>query len=162
VTSSNVTVGVATLSALEAVGVGNLAGKVLVDIALPLDGEPGQPRSLVVANTDSLGDQIQRAFPGTQVVKTLNTVFVDVMVDPGRVPRRHDIFVSGDDPEAKRTVAALLRILAGTRTRSWISATSAQPGGGDVLRPLLHPRSRLGTFDINIAIIRSESSVADS
>lgn len=104
----NATSGVATLQALEAVGAGNLAGKVVIDIALPLGGAPGQPRSLVLANTDSLGEQIQRNFPEARVVKSLNTVFVDVMVDPARLPGLHSVFVSGDDAAAKDTVAALL------------------------------------------------------
>jgi predicted dinucleotide-binding enzyme len=77
------------MAALEAVGAANLAGKVVVDLALPLDFSPGMPPRLFVANTDSLGEQIQRAFPDARVVKTLNTVFVDVMVEPARVPGRH-------------------------------------------------------------------------
>jgi predicted dinucleotide-binding enzyme len=46
------------------------------------------PPSLFVSNTDSLGEQIQRAFPAAKVVKALNTMNCEVMVDPGKVPRR--------------------------------------------------------------------------
>ena len=104
----NATAGASGLSALEAVGAENLAGKIVLDLALPLDFSQGMPPKLLVANTDSLGEQIQRAFPDTRVVKTLNTVFVEVMIDPTRVPGRHNIFVSGEDRDAKHIVTGLL------------------------------------------------------
>jgi predicted dinucleotide-binding enzyme len=86
----------------------NLAGKVLLDLALPLDLSQGMPPTLTIANTDSLGEQIQRTFPDARVVKSLNTVFWQVMIDPSRVPGEHTIFVAGNDPEAKKTVEGLL------------------------------------------------------
>jgi predicted dinucleotide-binding enzyme len=95
--------------ALEAVGAANLAGKVLVDLALPLDFSDGMPPKLLFANTDSLGERIQRAFSDARVVKTLNTVFKDVMIDPTRVPGCHNVFVAGDDMVAKDTVRDLLK-----------------------------------------------------
>jgi hypothetical protein len=54
------------------------------------------PPSLFVSNTDSLGEQIQRAFPAAKVVKALNTMNCEVMVDPGKVPGEHDVFLCGD------------------------------------------------------------------
>jgi len=104
----NATAGVASLAALEAAGAGNLAGKVLVDVANPLDFSRGFPPTLSVSNTDSLGEQIQRAFPAARVVKALNTMNANVMVHPAAVPGDHDVFMAGDDAEAKRTVAGLL------------------------------------------------------
>jgi 8-hydroxy-5-deazaflavin:NADPH oxidoreductase len=106
----NATAGGATLDALEAAGQGNFEGKVLVDIANPLDFSTGMPPSLLVSNTDSLAEQIQRAFSGTRVVKTLNTMNALVMVNPGQLAGGdHTVFVSGNDPEAKRTVSEILR-----------------------------------------------------
>ena len=68
------------------------------------------PPSLFVSNTDSLAEQIQRAFPQARVVKTLNTVNAFVMVAPARLAGAdHTIFLSGNDPEAKHGVADLLR-----------------------------------------------------
>ena len=104
----NATAGAASLEALGAAGADNLAGKVLVDVANPLDFSGGMPPKLTVCNTDSLAEQIQRAFPDARVVKTLNTVNADVMVDPGVVPGSHTVFVSGNDPDAKRDVVELL------------------------------------------------------
>jgi hypothetical protein len=60
----NATAGAASLAALAAAGADALAGKVLVDVANPLDFSAGMPPTLSVANTDSLGEQIQRAYPG--------------------------------------------------------------------------------------------------
>jgi predicted dinucleotide-binding enzyme len=103
----NCTSGSASLDALAAAGAGNLAEKVLIDVANPLTFETGR-LTLTVCNTDSLGEQIQRAFPEARVVKTLNTIANEVMIHPERVPGSHSVFVSGDDPEAKQFVAGML------------------------------------------------------
>ena len=75
---------------------GDLEGKVLMDIANPLDFSQGMPPSLTVCNTDSLGEQIQRAFPRMKMVKALNTMNALLMVDPSLVAAgEHTVFVSG-------------------------------------------------------------------
>ena len=104
----NATAGSASLAALTAAGAENLDGKVLVDVGNPLDLSAGMPPVLDPCNTDSLGEQIQRAFPLARVVKTLNTVNADVMVNPGIVPGTHTMFVCGNDDAAKADVRALL------------------------------------------------------
>ncbi|HEX5770317.1 MAG TPA: NAD(P)-binding domain-containing protein, partial [Nocardioidaceae bacterium] len=81
----NATNGRASLAALAAVGAAALDGRVLLDVANPLDASAGFPPTLAVKDTDSLAEQIQRAFPGARVVKSLNTVNCNVMVDPTRV-----------------------------------------------------------------------------
>ncbi len=105
----NATTGAASLDALTAAGPENLAGKVLLDIANPLDFSHGMPPSLTVCNTDSLGEQIQRSFPQARVVKSLNTMNARVMVDPASVAGPHDVFLSGNDADAKVQVRELLR-----------------------------------------------------
>jgi predicted dinucleotide-binding enzyme len=104
----NATSGAGSLPSLTAAGDDNLAGKVLLDIANPLDFSAGMPPTLLVKDTDSLGEQIQRAFPQAKVVKTLNTMNALVMVHPDRVPGDHAVFVAGDDANAKQTVMDLL------------------------------------------------------
>ncbi|ALO12459.1 NADP oxidoreductase [Streptomyces venezuelae] len=104
----NTTAGDGSLQALETAGAANLAGKVLIDIANPLDFSQGMPPSLNPVNTDSLGEQIQRAFPETKVVKTLNTMNSQIMVQPSRVAGEHTVFVSGDDAGAKQAVTDVL------------------------------------------------------
>ncbi|WP_369239909.1 NADPH-dependent F420 reductase [Streptomyces sp. R21] len=95
------------LPALEAAGAEHLDGKIVVDVSNPMAFEDGQLR-LSPVESDSMGEQIQRAFPRALVVKTLNTVNNQVMVDPARVPGEHQIFVCGDDQDAKSQVTALL------------------------------------------------------
>ncbi len=97
----NCTNGAASVDALNLAGAANLSGKVLLDIANPLDFSKGMPPTLSVCNTDSLGEQIQRAFPNVKVVKTLNTMSCKIMVNPSLLPGEHDVFVSGNDRAAK-------------------------------------------------------------
>jgi predicted dinucleotide-binding enzyme len=104
----NATGGAVTLDVLAMAGADNLDGKVLVDLSNPMDPASGFPPTLLVANTDSMGEQIQRAYPGARVVKSLNTINCDVMVDPTLVPGEHVVFVAGEDAEAKASVAAML------------------------------------------------------
>lgn len=106
----NATSGAASIDALKSAGEKNLGGKILIDIANPLDFSKGMPPTLAVCNTDSLGEKLQRTFPKAKVVKTLNTMNNMLMVDPKLLANGdHDVFVSGDDPEAKRKVTELLR-----------------------------------------------------
>lgn len=104
----NCTLGSASLEALQQAGAQNLAGKVLIDTATPLDYST-KLWTLTVCNTDSLGEQIQRTFPTARVVKTLNTMNANVMVDPRKLSERTDVFVSGNDTEAKAVVISILR-----------------------------------------------------
>lgn len=104
----NCTAGGVSLDALKLAGAENLAGKILVDVANPLDFSRGMPASLSVCNTDSLAEQIQRAFPEVRVVKALNTMNCNVMVNPALVPGGHNVFVGGNDATAKRAVREVL------------------------------------------------------
>ncbi|MDP9233748.1 MAG: NAD(P)-binding domain-containing protein [Actinomycetota bacterium] len=104
----NATAGVASLAALEAAGSG-LEDKVLIDVANPLDFSKGFPPTLSVANTDSLAEQIQRAFPSSKVVKSLSHMNARLMIDPGRLPEGHEVFLAGNDDSAKETLRGLLK-----------------------------------------------------
>lgn len=149
----NCTAGGASLQALEAAGAGNLEGKVLVDVANPLDFSGGMPAKLSVCNEDSLGEQIQAAFPEAKVVKTLNTVNARVMVEPLRVPGDHNVFVCGNDEPAKSTVARLLESFG------WPAETIVDLGdisaarGTEMYLPLwLRLMGKLGSPDFNIQV----------
>jgi predicted dinucleotide-binding enzyme len=105
----NCTGGTVSMEALKQAGAENLKDKILIDCANPLVFSKDAPPSLSVCNTDSLGEQIQRAFPDAKVVKTLNTMNCAVMVNPSIVAGDHDIFVSGNDPDAKAKVTEILK-----------------------------------------------------
>ena len=150
----NATNGEGSLEALAAAGAENLNGKVLMDIANPLDFSHGFPPSLSPVNTDSLGEQIQRAFPDARVVKTLNTMTASVMVDPGSVAGGdHSVFLSGNDADAKETVRGLL---AGFGHRDIIDLgdiTTAR--GAEMILPLwLRVWGALGTGSFNFKVAR--------
>lgn len=106
----NATSGTGALAALQAAGAENLRGKIVVDISNPLDFSKGMPPTLTVTNTDSLGEQLQRAFPEAKIVKTLNTVNCVLMVSPSNLAGgEHDMFICGNDKEAKGRVTEILK-----------------------------------------------------
>lgn len=106
----NCTTGAGSIPALESAGAANLAGKVLVDVANPLDFSKGMPPTLFVLNDDSMGERIQKAFPALKVVKSLNTLTAALMVNPGQLAGGdHTVFMSGNDAGAKEKVAEVLR-----------------------------------------------------
>jgi hypothetical protein len=109
--------GVHTLEALEASRRRNLEGKIVIDVANPLDFSHGMPPTLSVSNTDSLGEQIQRVFPECRVVKALNTMNCSVMVDPLSLRGEHVAFVCGSYDEAKQDVISLLETFGWPRPR---------------------------------------------
>jgi len=151
----NATSGTVSLDALRLAGEQNLRGKILIDVSNPLDFSKGMPPTLTVCNTDSTGEQIQRAFPEAKVVKTLNTTNVNVMVDPGQVAGGdHDLFVSGNDLQAKGRVTELLQQWFGWRTVIDLGdITTAR--GVEMLLPLwLRLWGALGSPAFNFKIAR--------
>lgn len=155
----NASSGSASLPALHAAGRENLAGKVLIDVANPLDFSQGMPPTLLVSDTDSLAEQIQRAFPDTKVVKTLNTVNARVMANPGELGGGdHTIFVSGDDAQAKRTVTDLLVSFGFTDIIDLGDISTAR--GPEMMMPMwLRLMTALGTPMLNYKIIRQPARI---
>jgi predicted dinucleotide-binding enzyme len=150
----NATNGAGSLDALTAAGAGNLAGKVVMDVANPLDFSRGMPPSLDPVNTDSLAEQIQRAFPEARVVKTLNTMTAGVMVDPARVAGGdHSVFVSGNDAAAKKAVTEILRAFGHRDIIDLGDITTAR--GAEMMLPIwLRLWGALGTGQFNFKIAR--------
>jgi predicted dinucleotide-binding enzyme len=107
----NATRGGSSISSLKLAEAKNLAGKVLIDVSLPLDYSKGMPPCLLpgLNNTNSLGEEIQRTFPETRVVKTLNTMWCGLMVNPHMIGGGDHInYICGNDDEAKSKVRKLL------------------------------------------------------
>jgi predicted dinucleotide-binding enzyme len=150
----NATNGLATLAVLRTVGAEALAGKVLLDVANALDASQGFPPRLAVADGDSLAEQIQRAFPETRVVKSLNTVNCAVMVDPKRVgDGLTTMFVAGDDVRARETVVSLLGQLGWFDIIEFGHLSAAR--GMEMWLPLwIRLMGRLGAVDFNLKIVR--------
>ena len=150
----NATNGRASLAALEAVGEEHLTGRVVLDVANPLDFSSGFPPTLSVKDDDSLAEQIQRAHPEARVVKSLNTVTAAVMVDPMRVGEgQTTMFVAAEDPEARATVISLLRALGWRDVVEFEELSAAR--GMEMWLPLwVRLMSRLGTAEFNIKVVR--------
>ena len=104
----NCTAGSGSIEALRAAGAENLAGKLLIDVANPLEHSGDSHPRLSVCNDDSLGERIQREFPRARVVKALNTMNCSVMVDPALVDGDHVAFLCGEDRSAKVAATGLL------------------------------------------------------
>ena len=107
----NATNGSNSVKALILAGAKNLRGKVLIDIANPLDFSNGMPPSLLpgLNNTNSLAEEIQKTFPDVYVVKTLNTMWSGLMVNPNLIGNGDHInFICGNSPQAKSKVQKLL------------------------------------------------------
>ena len=96
-----------TGNALALAGPDRLAGKVVIDVTNPLEFAGGGPR-LAVGFSDSGGEQVQRWLPRSRVVKAWNIVTAATMVSPQREEGLPDMWIAGDDPEAKATVTAIL------------------------------------------------------
>jgi 8-hydroxy-5-deazaflavin:NADPH oxidoreductase len=150
----NAITGAGSLEGLKAAGEENLAGKVLLDVANPLDFSHGMPPSLFVCNTDSLAEQIQATFPSARVVKSLKTMTASVMVDPKSLAGGdHTVFVSGNDARAKATVSELLRELGWTDILDLGDLTTAR-GAEMVLTIWVSIMGALQTPRSNIKIVR--------
>ena len=151
----NCTGGMVSLDALDAAGDDNLAGKVLLDVSNALDFSGGFPPSLAVVNTDSVAEQIQRRFPSARVVKTLNTMNASVMVDPARLPGHHNVFVSGDNAEAKSVAAGILRSFGWPEDAVIDLGDVTTARGAEMLVALwVRLRMAFDTSDFNIAVVR--------
>lgn len=133
---------------------GDLAGVVLLDISNPLDFSAGFPPTLSVKDTDSLGEQVQRAFPDARVVKSLNTLTAELMAHPDRLPEPTSVFVSGDDADAKRLVTGVLAELG---HRDVIDLGGIETSRGvEMWLPLwLRLMGSLGTAEFNLKVVRA-------
>lgn len=129
-------------------------GTALLDVANPLDSSSGMPPNLFVANTDSLAEQLQRAFPSLRVVKSLNTMNAHLMVDPGQLAGGDfTTFVCGNDADAKQLVTGLLTDL-GHRDVLDLGELSAARGMEALMLIWLRLWGVFGTVAFNYKIVR--------
>jgi 8-hydroxy-5-deazaflavin:NADPH oxidoreductase len=152
----NATSGVGALPALESAGADALGEKVLLDTSNPLDFSRGFPPFLSVCNTDSLGEQLQRAFPRLRVVKTLNTVTAALMVNPAAVAGGdHTLFVAGNDADAKSSATRWLEEWFGWRHVIDLGDITGARGAEMYLPLWLRMMSASGPM-FNVRVVRAE------
>lgn len=137
----------------QALGQVDLDGTVLLDVANPLDFSGGFPPTLTVKDTDSLAEQLQRAFPQSRVVKALNTVNASVMVDPGALPEPTTMFLAGDDADARTLVRGLLTDLGWADIVEFETLDAAR--GMEMWLPMwVRLMGALGTPSFNLKLVR--------
>jgi predicted dinucleotide-binding enzyme len=149
--------GTNSVAALRQAGEANLRGKIVIDVSNPLDMSQ-KPPTLAFCNTDSLGERIQREFPGSLVVKALNTVNVAVMINPGIVPGDHNLFICGNDVAAKAKVAHFISDNFGWKRDNIVDLGDISNSRGTEMYLALWIRlwGVLGTPHFNVHLLRGQ------
>ncbi|WP_221030800.1 NADPH-dependent F420 reductase [Actomonas aquatica] len=84
---------------------GDLAGKLVVDITNPLTADY---MGLTLGYSTSAGEQIAALFPQAKVVKAFNTIFAPVLALAAQGAKSlPTVLIAGDDADAKETVRQL-------------------------------------------------------
>ena len=151
----NATSGVGAMAALEEAGADALGERILIDASNPLDFSKGMPPTLSVCNTDSLGEQLQKAFPRVRLVKALNTITATLMVKPEAVNGGdHTLFLCGNDADAKETVKRWLGEWFGWQEIVDLGDVTAARGREMYLPLWLRTWGALGSPMFNVKIVR--------
>jgi len=130
--------------------------KIIIDLSNPLDFSKGFPPSLIdgLNNTHSLGEEIQGILPNAKVVKTLNTMWCELMVNPHLVNNgQHTNFICGNDSDAKDIVIKLLNTF-GWRSENILDLGDIENARGTEATLLIWIRiygaRKSGAFQFNI------------
>lgn len=119
--------GAQTLTVVQALDADSLLGKVVIDVTNPLDFSAGMPPRILSQfnNGQSLGEAVQQALPQAHVVKALNTVNAEVMVNPNQVANGdHHLPMCGNDAGAKQKAKDLF-----TQSFGWKKENLLDLGG---------------------------------
>ena len=108
----------------------NLEGKIVIDATNPLVFEEGKPVHLALGFNDSGGEQVQRWLPGARVVKCFNIVGHQHMFRPQFAGGPPDMFIAGNNDEAKKTVTQILSDFG------WPAIDIGDISGARLLEPL--------------------------
>jgi len=99
-------------NAIRLAKVENFAGKVVIDATNPLVFvEDGKPPVLDIGHTSSAGESVQQWLADARVVKAFNIVGNPHMVDPEFPDGKPDMFICGNDGDAKQTAGLLIEEL---------------------------------------------------
>jgi 8-hydroxy-5-deazaflavin:NADPH oxidoreductase len=148
--------GGATLSAIASCNAADFDQKIIIDLANPLDFSKGFPPSLLEGfnNTNSLGEALQAALPNAKVVKTLNTMYCGIMVNPAMINGgSHTNFICGNDADAKAKVRGILTQFgwADANTLDLGDITNAR--GTEAILPIwvrIYGATKTGAFNFSI------------
>ena len=151
----NTTQGMSSVAALNLATAKNLDGKVLVDIANPLDFSKGMPPCLApeLSNTHSLAEEIQKTFPNAKVVKTLNTMWCGIMVNPALIKGDHVNYICGNDEAAKTTVKTFLKEFGWKDENILDLGDLSAARGTEAVLPVwlrIYGAKKMGAFNFNI------------
>ena len=122
-----------------------LAGKIIVDITNPFDATG---TGLAIPHDTSIAQMVAEAVPASaQVVKAFNTLFRHVLAQGGPV----DVFMAGDDAEAKASVSAFIESLGlHPRDTGDLSMAHWVEGAGVLTMGLA--RHGVGNFDFSLGV----------
>jgi predicted dinucleotide-binding enzyme len=101
--------GDATEGVLRSEGPGPFGQKVIIDLTNPIDRAQRTTPALFVGTTDSLGERVQKLLPDARVVKAFNTVDASHFFRPQIPGGPGDMFLAGNDFEARDTVAGVCK-----------------------------------------------------
>ncbi|MEV0037765.1 NAD(P)-binding domain-containing protein [Streptomyces sp. NPDC050804] len=151
----NTAPGLASLDVLTKAGADNLRGKVIIDVSNGIESRNGVT-AVATPDGGSIAEQLQSAFPEARVVKTLNTMAGQVMVDPGRIPGHHTVFLSGDDPAAKAEVTELLKSFGWSDTQILdIGGVVTARATEAALLLFIHLFSTFGSPEFNLSVAKA-------
>lgn len=148
--------GSAVFEVLNSCGEENLKNKILIDVTNPLDFSNGMPPTLSICNTNSLGEEIQKKFPDLFLVKTLNTMWCGIMVNPSLVNNgAHNVFLSGNDADSKSQVINLLKEFGWKEQYIIDLGDITTARGTEMILPIwLRLWGKLGTSVFNFNIVK--------
>jgi NADPH-dependent F420 reductase len=92
----------------------SLAGKLVIDVVVPLAFEKGFATIVPLPGAPSASELIQRRVPGARVVGAFKNTPADALLDLG-APLEGDVIVCSDDAAARAEVSALVGRLGGLR-----------------------------------------------
>lgn len=152
----NATKGEVALDIFADVPTDAFAGKTIIDVANPLDFSNGMPPTLSTVNTDSLGEKLQRTYPAANVVKSLNTMWAGLMVNPNLVANGdHTVFMSGNHADAKAQTATILQQFGWKPENILDLGDISTARGTEMLLPIwIRTWGALGTATFNFKIVR--------
>jgi hypothetical protein len=156
----NCTPGLVSMQVMEMAGKTPLKGKIIADLSNPLDFSGGFPPRLSVCNEDSLGEQLQRAFPETLFVKVWNTMWCGLMVNPAMLNARHTVFCCGNDAGAREEVKRSLLEPLGWKQEDIMDLGDITAARGlEMYLPLwLRIYGTLGHGEFNVQVVNGRES----